>query len=152
MNTLSSAQRKLKGYNQEHIIPLIENLEDTEKEKIIKQINQLNFKQINKLYKELSKKELQDSKNIEEIVAVNKDKLSKEELEHYDSLGKEILNNNEYALVTMSGGQGTRLGYDGPKGTFKIDVKPESKYLFEILADNLIQINKKYGKTIPWTT
>ena len=50
----------------------------------------------------------------------------------------------------MSGGQGTRLGFDGPKGTFKIDVKPNSKFLFEILADNLKETNKKYGNTIPW--
>ena len=65
-------------------------------------------------------------------------------------MGDNILKNNQYALVTMSGGQGTRLGYNGPKGTFKIDVKPESKYLFEILADNLKQINEKYSNTIPW--
>ena len=83
----------------------------------------------NKLYKELSKKELEDSKNIEEIVALNKDKLSEKELKHYTELGDNILKNNKYALVTMSGGQGTRLGYNGPKGTFKIDVKPESKII-----------------------
>lgn len=141
---------KLKRYKQEHIIALMDKLNEEENDNISKQINNLNFKQVNKLYKELSKKKIENSKNIEEIVALNKDKLSNEELNHYNELGKNILKSNKYALVTMSGGQGTRLGYDGPKGTFKIDVKPESKFLFEILADNLKQINKEYNIIIPW--
>lgn len=150
MNILKKSKSKLIKYNQEHIIKLMKKLNENEIKNISEQINKLNFKQVNKLYKELSKKELENSNNIEEIVALNKDKLSKEELNHYNDLGNNILKDNRYALVTMSGGQGTRLGYNGPKGTFKIDVKPESKYLFEILADNLKQINEKYSNTIPW--
>lgn len=150
MNILKKSKSKLIKYNQEHIIKLMKKLDEKEIKDISEQINKLNFKQVNKLYKELSKKELEDSKNIEEIVALNKDKLSEKELNHYTELGDNILKNNKYALVTMSGGQGTRLGYNGPKGTFKIDVKPESKYLFEILADNLKQINEKYSNTISW--
>ena len=150
MDTIKKSKSKLIKYNQEHIIKLMKKLNENEIKNISEQINKLNFKQVNKLYKELSKKELENSNNIEEIVALNKDKLSKEELNHYNDLGNNILKDNRYALVTMSGGQGTRLGYNGPKGTFKIDVKPESKYLFEILADNLKQINEKYSNTIPW--
>lgn len=150
MNTVKKAERKLNRYKQEHIISLLNKLNKEEKAEISNQINRLNFKQINRLYKELSKKDLEDTKNIEEIVALNKDKLSHDELKHYNDLGEKILSNNQYALVTMSGGQGTRLGYDGPKGTFKIDVEPESKFLFEILADNLKKINEKYNQIIPW--
>ena len=50
----------------------------------------------------------------------------------------------------MAGGQGTRLGHNGPKGTFKLDVYGKGKYLFEILTENLKEANKKYGTTIPW--
>lgn len=50
----------------------------------------------------------------------------------------------------MAGGQGTRLGHTGPKGTFKLDVYGKGKYLFEILADNLQEANKKYGVVINW--
>ena len=45
---------------------------------------------------------------------------------------------------------GTRLGWNGPKGTFLVNVEPEPKYIFEILADNLKRANKKYKTTIPW--
>lgn len=50
----------------------------------------------------------------------------------------------------MAGGQGTRLGHKGPKGTFLVDVEPEPKYIFQILAESLIRQNKAYGITIPW--
>lgn len=50
----------------------------------------------------------------------------------------------------MAGGQGTRLGHNGPKGTFKLDVYGKGKYLFEILAENLKEANKKYNIQIPW--
>jgi len=50
----------------------------------------------------------------------------------------------------MAGGQGTRLGHSGPKGTFKLDVYGKGKYLFEIFAENLKEANKKYGSIIPW--
>ena len=50
----------------------------------------------------------------------------------------------------MAGGQGTRLGHNGPKGTFKLEVKPTPKYLFQILAEGLIKANKKYNIILPW--
>ena len=63
---------------------------------------------------------------------------------------EDVIKNNQYAVVTMAGGQGTRLGHKGPKGTFLIDVLPEPKYLFQILAENLERANKKYGIILPW--
>ena len=50
----------------------------------------------------------------------------------------------------MAGGQGTRLGHKGPKGTFLLNIKPKAKFLFEILADSLMLNNKKYGITLNW--
>ena len=150
MDKFSNINKKLEQYNQEHIINLCKNFTDVEKEKIYEQIDGLNLEQIDKLYDELSNKEKVDSSNVQEIEALNTDNLTAEELKEYYSTGEKILKSNQYALVTMSGGQGTRLGYDKPKGTFKIDIQPKPKYLFEILADKLKIENKKYNNIIPW--
>lgn len=144
------ALNKLKGYNQQEIIDILEKLSYEEKEKIYEQIINLDFEQIDNLYNELSKKEKVGLDNIEEIVALNKDKLSQEELEDYNMLGEEIIKNNQYALVTMSGGQGTRLGFDKPKGEFLININPKPKFLFQVLAEKLEEVNKKYNVIIPW--
>ena len=68
------AIKKLKKYKQDRIIDLLENIE--EKESLYKQILELDFNKIDKLYNELSKKEKISGDNIEEITALNKDKLS----------------------------------------------------------------------------
>ena len=93
--------------------------------------------------------EFKESK-IEALKYLDKAKLTKEQKEKFDRLGKKVVKNNQYAVVTMAGGQGTRLGHNGPKGTFKLDVYGKGKYLFEILVDNLKEANQKYGVTINW--
>lgn len=49
----------------------------------------------------------------------------------------------------MAGGQGTRLGHSGPKGTYDIGLDSH-KSLFELLADGIKEEAKKYDVTIPW--
>ena len=140
----------LKTYNQDHIIKLLNKLEGKKKQELIEQIMKIDFQQIHELY-ENTKKEIEIKENkIESIDYLDKSKLSKDEKEKLDNLGAEIIKNGEYAVVTMAGGQGTRLGHNGPKGTFKLDVYGKGKYLFEILAENLKEANKKYNIQIPW--
>ena len=140
----------LKTYNQDHIIKLLNKLEGKKKQELIEQIMKIDFQQIHELY-ENTKKEIEIKENkIESIDYLDKSKLSKDEKEKLDNLGAEIIKNGEYAVVTMAGGQGTRLGHNGPKGTFKLDVYGKGKYLFEILAENLKEANKKYNTQIPW--
>ena len=141
---------KLKKYNQKQITDLLNILSEEEKEKLYKQVIELDFKKIDKLYSELTKKEKTNSDNIEEIEALDRDKISKDELRKYNDLGKKVIKENGYALVTMSGGQGTRLGYNKPKGEFIVDIYPKPKSLFEIIADKLKATNRRYEVTIPW--
>lgn len=141
---------KLKKYNQEEIINILNILSEQEKNSLYNQIINLDFKQIDDLYTELTNKSKIAGEDIQVIKSINKDKLPKSELEKFDEIGRNIIKNGKYALVTMSGGQGTRLGYNKPKGEFMVDVYPKPKYLFEILADKLKEENKKYNVTISW--
>ena len=140
----------LKMYNQEHIINLIEKLDEDKKQALVEQISKIDFHQLKELY-DNTKKEIEIKENkIEPLPYLDKKKLSEEQKEEFQRLGEAILEKGEYAVVTMAGGQGTRLGHSGPKGTFKLDVYGKGKYLFEILAENLKEANQKYGRVIPW--
>ena len=66
-----------------------------------------------------------------------------------ETTGKKAISAGKLAAVTMAGGQGTRLGHDGPKGTFDIGLDSH-KSLFELLSDYLKEESKKYGVVIPW--
>lgn len=140
----------LKEYNQEHIINLLNKLEEPKKQELLEQINKIDFHQIMELY-DNTKKEIEIKENIiESIPYYDKEKLTKEQKNEFDTIGEEIIKSGKYAVVTMAGGQGTRLGHTGPKGTFKLDVYGKGKYLFEILIENLKEANKKYDTVIPW--
>ncbi len=150
MNKMHNAINILEKYNQEHIIKLLEELGEKEQKELIEQIERIDFQQISELYKN-TKKEIQFKESkIEPLKYVDKAKLTDEQKEELDKLGEEIIKSGKYAVVTMAGGQGTRLGHSGPKGTFKLDVYGKGKYLFEILTENLKEANQKYGVTIPW--
>ena len=150
MKDLEATIELLKTYNQEHIIKLLNNLEENKKEELLKQINEIDFHQMLELYDNTKKGNQLKNNKIEAISYLDKEKLSKEQVEEFESAGEKIISNGQYAVVTMAGGQGTRLGHTGPKGTFKLDVYGKGKYLFEILAENLKDANSKYNTTIPW--
>lgn len=150
MGKIEEMIKKLDKYDQGHIVKIIEQLTEEEKEKLAEQVERLDFENLNNLYKELSKEEINLGKVIEPISALKKNKIDATELEEMNDLGKNIIRLNQFAVATMSGGQGTRLGYSKPKGTFKIDVDPEPKYLFEIVCDTLKRANKEFGVVIPW--
>lgn len=150
MDKMQDVINILKIYNQEHIVNLLEKLGGTQKEELIEQLNKIDFHQIMELYDNTKKKiEIKENK-IEEINYLDKEKLTQEQRAEFDMLGEKVLREEQYAVVTMAGGQGTRLGHTGPKGTFKLDVYGKGKYLFEILAENLKEANKKYDVIIPW--
>lgn len=140
----------LKEYHQEHIIKILENLEEKEQNELIEQIEKIDFHQIMELYNS-TKKEMEFKENkIEPLQYLDKAKLTEMQKTRFDELGEMIIRSGKYAVVTMAGGQGTRLGHVGPKGTFKLDVYGKGKYLFEILIENLKQANDAYNTTIPW--
>ena len=140
----------LKEYNQNHIIRLLEKLDEGKQNELIKQIQTIDLHQIMELYNNTKKEiEFKESK-IEPLKYLDKAKLTEKQRNEFDKLGEQTVKNGEYAVVTMAGGQGTRLGHLGPKGTFKLDVYGKGKYLFEILTENLKEANQKYGTTIPW--
>ena len=149
MENYELISNKLKKYNQEHILDYIDKLDDKQKEEIEEQILKLDFDMITKLYEGTKTKQEINQSEIEPINYINKAKLTDSEKEELEAIGADIIKNNQYAIVTMAGGQGTRLGFNGPKGTFKLDIGKKGKYIFEILADTIKKSKEQYG-TLPY--
>lgn len=143
------AQKKLKKYGQEQVLNRYKYLNDEKKEKLISQIKNIDFDQIKELFDITQKSVKKIDGEISSINFVDKSKLSKEEYEKYYNIGSNIIKDGKYAVVTMAGGQGTRLGYVAPKGTFKIGDGVE-KSLFEALSDTIKDAKNKFDTTIPW--
>jgi len=63
--------------------------------------------------------------------------------------GERALRAGRVAAFTVAGGQGTRLGYDGPKGTFPV-TPIKQKSLFQVFAEKIRAAGLRYGKPIHW--
>lgn len=143
----------VKKYNQEHLLKYIDLIPTDEgKKDLISDIEKIDFERLKQLYS-LSNQNFKNTMKtvmLEHIRVFDKDRFSDEENKEILKIGEDIIANNQYAVVTMAGGQGTRLGHKGPKGTFILNVKPEPKSLFQIIAENLIKTNNKYGIILNW--
>lgn len=63
--------------------------------------------------------------------------------------GEDALRAGRVAAFTVAGGQGTRLGYNGPKGTFPV-TPLKQKTLFQVFAEKLRAAGRRYGKPLHW--
>ena len=143
------ALKRLSKYGQEHLLCRYNDLDNTKKEKIISQIKNIDFDKVKELFNITCNSVKKIDGQVTNIDFVEKDKLSKEEYNKYYELGKKVIEEGKYAVVTMAGGQGTRLGYVAPKGTFKIGGGVE-KSLFEALSDTIKEAKEKFKTRIPW--
>lgn len=137
----------LKIENQEHLLQKYDKLNEKDREELLKQIENINFNLMKKLYKNATEEPDLGEIVIEPIEFYDKSKMSKEEKELYVKKGIDSIKNKELAVVTMAGGQGTRLGHNKPKGTYDFGI---DKSLFEILCDSLKDACEKYGVYINW--
>ncbi len=149
---LVEAQKILKKYDQEHLLYFYDELSDEKKEILLNQILQTNFDLISTLYKNSLQTTKLDIETVSPLSHLEKNKLSKEELDYYINIGETLIKSGSFAVVTMAGGQGTRLGYKGPKGTYELHFKSYNvkKSLFQIMCEDIKRANTKYHITIPW--
>ena len=65
------------------------------------------------------------------------------------SRGQALLAQGKVACLTVAGGQGSRLGWDGPKGTFPSGpISGDS--LFAQFAGQIQRETTRYGQPVPW--
>lgn len=110
-------------------------LSDDSKRKLDEQLKTLDLNEIESVYDNVYvNKQAFDTSNVTEVPYVTKDELNVDALK---SLANSSINDGKVAVLLMAGGQGTRLGYDGPKGTFKFD----DVSLFELQARQISKYN-----------
>ena len=147
-NNLGEIKAILKKYGQEHLLNHYNELDEKKKEILLNQIRNIDFELVKKLYDSTKEQKTNTNDKITPINYLDKYKLN-DQYKYYESIGKKAIKEGKLAAVTMAGGQGTRLGHSGPKGTYDIGLDSH-KSLFELLSDNLKEEGKKYGVVIPW--
>lgn len=139
-----TAKQRVDAQGQQQLLRFYEELTKEEQERLLAQIQELDFS----LLDNLSKKDSKDARGVLEPLAAVELAEIEEKKEKFRAAGLESIRAGKVGAVLLAGGQGTRLGLDRPKGVLNVGVTREL-YLFECLIQNLLDVVKEAGVSIP---
>ena len=137
-------------YGQSGLTAFYDELSEPQKKALIDDINAVDFKLMQDLYHSIGTTENNIcSDRIEPIGCTDATTMSEAEKKRLYQMGLRDLSLGKMAALTMAGGQGTRLGHTGPKGTYDIGL-PSHQSLFEIQCSGLKRVSAEAGHPVPW--
>lgn len=154
MNPADIAER-LKSGNQDHMIHHLELLRQADRDALLRDLDSIDLNEISRLYGLYQRQQSSDESSGQkvfdepEVLSFYKQGDPAKERIRLAGIGEDCLRDGRIAVFLVAGGQGTRLGFNGPKGCFPIS-PVKNKTLFHLFAETLRSLNKRYGRTIPW--
>ncbi len=143
--TYDDALRLLSENGQEHILKFWNDLTAEEQAALLGQISSLDFHQIKRMQAMLG--DVHSSDSASEVSPAPVIELEGEALSEARAAGENLLEAGRVGVILVAGGQGSRLGYDGPKGAFSIG-PISGATLFEIHVRKVAALERKYGKSV----
>jgi len=147
--------RSLQPHGQEHLLRFWDQLKSEERQKLARQIAEIDFGVLEKLRSlygfgsqhghESASPWAALAERAESPPAVRLDGSGLPcSIEQARVLGRAALSAGEVGMILVAGGLGTRLGFDRPKGMFRLG--PLSRRpMFQILIDHLLAVGRRYG-------
>lgn len=141
-------KNKLEKVNQAHLCEYEKMMSTNEKERLSEKVASLDLEAIQTLYNDVyvNRQAIKDVSGVQEVNFEQRAAYDDETVAMYTNEGLEAIKNGKFAVLLLAGGQGTRLGHKGPKGTFTIG----NKSLFELQADQLLELHEKTGTFVDW--
>lgn len=140
----NEVKNSIHKYGQEHLLKYYDELSDKEREILDRQLNNLDFEFLNICREKNEEKKMS---HYEPLQALRMEDMEKDR-EQFERAGIAAIKNCKVGAVLLAGGQGTRLGFDKPKGMFNIGVNKEI-FIFERLIRNLLDVVEKTGSYVP---
>lgn len=140
--TKNDAVCKLKNYDQLHLLNFFDSLSENAQDKLLAQIELLDISVLDRL-EDSSKSE---RGKFEPLGALTLDEIAQNEAE-FREIGLNTIREGKAACILLAGGQGSRLGFEHPKGMFNIGVTREL-YVYECLFNNLMNVTDEAGSFV----
>ena len=148
-------KEKFTAAGQGHVFKYFDELDEAQKSALTAQLEQVDLDELATLNKELvfgqeSSQSIDFSKlSPAPYQALPKDKSSDPLWAKAKEVGEQALRAGRVAAFVVAGGQGTRLGFNAPKGLYKV-TPVKGKSLFQVFAEKILSASRKYGVSIPW--
>jgi UDP-N-acetylglucosamine/UDP-N-acetylgalactosamine diphosphorylase len=136
----------LRQHGQEHVLAAWDRLAEPERRELLDQLQRLDLAQLRRLYEQRDRTDaVPPPGRIQPPPVVRLDV----EAQEARRLGESALKQGEVAVLVVAGGQGSRLGFDHPKGMFPVG-PVTGKSLFQIHAEKTLALARRHGKPIPF--
>ena len=145
----TTIQQQLADHGQEHVLHFWDELDSHGQSNLLGQIASIDFDLFDKLVGLMkSDQNTTDGEAITPCPCIALDDTSVD-WNAMKKSGDDCIRRGGLGVLTVAGGQGTRLGWRGPKGTFPA-TPVTGKSLFQILAEQILFASGQYGVAIPW--
>ncbi len=145
--TFDEARALLEENRQGHVLRFWDQLTDDQRAGLLKQVAELDFDSIGSMQGMLT--DGGAGETAAEIGPAPVLDLGVEDVAEATAIGEEALRRGVVGVVLVAGGQGSRLGFDGPKGSYPIG-PVSGATLFEIHARKILALERKYDTRIPF--
>ncbi len=149
-------REKFAKAGQEGVFKYFDGLDDESKKSLLAQLEQVDLDELDRLLKELVFKTDKAESGVDfsklqpaPFAPLPADKAADPEWAEAKKIGEEAIKAGRLAAFVVAGGQGTRLGFNAPKGLYKVS-PVKQKSLFQIFAEKILSAQRKYGVSIPW--
>lgn len=151
---ISALREQLKAIGQEHLLTFWGDLDSHQRDLLAGQIAALEFDRLPQWIEQYvrTKPKFELPEKIDPPIWYPRDPTSPRrsyDAARFRKIGEDLVRAGKVAAFCVAGGQGTRLGWDGPKGTYPatpITRKP----LFQVFAEQLLAAGKRWGRSIPF--
>ncbi len=139
------ARARLEGFGQGHLLTFWNQLSRPEQLALLQQCEALPLEALPRAT-EVSMASHRTSTDLAPAEIVPHTPLGSE---RYRAHGATMIAAGQVACFTVAGGQGTRLGWEGPKGTFAA-TPVTGKSLFHLFAESILATRRKFGGMVRW--
>ncbi|OHD65039.1 MAG: hypothetical protein A2176_04315 [Spirochaetes bacterium RBG_13_51_14] len=140
--------KRVYDHHQEHVFKYWHELDDDGKKRLLEDLSDVDFALMERLYS--SPESAPDEKfGPAPFIPVPKTTEAMREHARAREAGVEQVSRGKVAAFVVAGGQGSRLGYDGPKGKFPVG-PVSGKTLFQMHAERILKCSRKYNAAIPF--
>jgi UDP-N-acetylglucosamine/UDP-N-acetylgalactosamine diphosphorylase len=138
--------QRLRAHKQEQVLSWWDKINAVEREDLIHQLQAIDFTRLRDLYRLRDQAQTLPPLNLIKPVVI--DRLDQKD-QTKKGQGEDVLFKGEVAVLMVAGGQGSRLGFEHPKGMFPIG-PVSTRSLFQIHAEKVLALSRKFGKAIPF--
>lgn len=142
---VDALRRRLQAFGQDHVLAWWDQLADSERQSLSAQIQAIDLAELRRLFAQRHQKYCVPP--LEKITPLPRPDGVKS-LSHRTK-GETAFRAGQVAFLVVAGGQGSRLGFDHPKGMYPVG-QISGKTLFQLHAEKILALRRRFQSSLPY--